>query len=196
MGGLRLFSMCKNSWAWIRNYRNSIALFILALIFVILLSLYFYVFSDTLSENSNDWSSFGSYIGGISAIFNLFVMIYLSLLASRFSEIDSLRKKLDKCSETLATVIYYVSCYAKRPEEESTIKDKMKTAILDLLKCSYVLYEGNSNEVINKIGDMLDILDRDMASVDDLKTTVKEIGKQYHSYRKSLSVWNIKSSKK
>lgn len=60
----------KNSWI--------IIIAALALLMAII-GLYFFRFNDGLSYTQNDWAAFGGYIGGIAAVANVVVFIWLTI---------------------------------------------------------------------------------------------------------------------
>ena len=59
---------------------------ILILIFCFLcMSLYFFKFHGNLSNNNSDWTTFGSFIGGIAAFFNLLIFILISFYIAKIN---------------------------------------------------------------------------------------------------------------
>lgn len=56
-----------------------IAIGIGVLLSLFVIGLYFYTFYGVLSDNQSDWAAFGSYIGGIAAIVNVGVFVWLTL---------------------------------------------------------------------------------------------------------------------
>lgn len=68
-------------------------IWIFAVVMIIMILLYFIQFSGKLSEDNADWGTFGDYLSGVFAVFNLGVVVLLTLYVSHK---EDLRDKLAK----------------------------------------------------------------------------------------------------
>ena len=68
-------------------------IWIFASVMIIMILLYFIQFSGRLSDDNADWGTFGDYLSGIFAVFNLGVVVLLTLYVSHK---EDLRDKLAK----------------------------------------------------------------------------------------------------
>lgn len=80
-------------------------------ILVLLLIFYFLVFNDKLSENSNDWGNFGSYIGGVgSLILSMFVFYYTYTVDKR-AENEKQEEKRIQLLKQIQTLLSKIEQY-------------------------------------------------------------------------------------
>ncbi|MEM5513194.1 hypothetical protein WNY79_09875 [Pseudoalteromonas sp. AS84] len=84
---------------WIKKFwKPLLSLFVVVTTLVVAIFLYVSVFNGSLSKNSNDWGSFGSYLSGTAGVvIALFAVIWLIYSVSiQKEEIEKLKIELNK----------------------------------------------------------------------------------------------------
>lgn len=76
------------------NKTSKTILSTISVVMLLSITLYFYQFNDGLSLDHNNWSAFGSYIGGIATIMNVAIFMYLTIVIYRSDKIQK-KNELD-----------------------------------------------------------------------------------------------------
>ena len=85
--------------------RISIAILIAIIVLILLLTPYILMFKNhSLSTDTNEWGSFGSYLSGIISVMNLIIFIYITLYITK---IDDNRSNLEIRTQKLLTLTQF-----------------------------------------------------------------------------------------
>lgn len=77
---------------------------ILAVVIFASMLLYFCFFNGSFSENPNDWAAFGGYIGGLAAVLNVVVFVWLTSIIQKEDEDAKSRELLHRQSLVITQI--------------------------------------------------------------------------------------------
>lgn len=174
-------------WLFIKDYKViSIIVVLLSILACSMpLILYGLTFKDFPSENSTDWASFGTYIGGIyGPIFTLLSVIVLVLTVIEINQSNNINNERLRASETISQIIELTNILNSSIDKNPLFHDRNHTFnwLGDAVKMHFKEQAPHQEDVIWKcsirrfkdiefLRDQVDIVKEIFIRIDDIETT-------------------------